>query len=112
MGHMTINVNGDKCRCGNIGCWELYASEQALVKNAERLGIKPVADEELSLDSLIKLAENEDENTINLFAQIGDYIGVGINSIIKTFNPEKIIIGNRMAYELQWVSITLITTIL
>ena len=111
MGHMTINVNGDKCRCGNIGCWELYASEQALVKNAERLGIKPVADEELSLDSLIKLAENEDENTINLFAQIGDYIGVGINSIINTFNPEQIIIGNRMASARQWVSKSLKTRI-
>src|SRR5699024_2403668 len=111
MGHMTINVNGDKCRCGNIGCWELYASEQALVKNAERLGIKPVADEELSLDSLIKLAENEDENTINLFAQIGDYIGVGINSIINTFNPEQIIIGNRMASARQWVSKSIKTRI-
>src|SRR5699024_3185765 len=29
MGHMTIDINGEKCRCGNIGCWELYASEQA-----------------------------------------------------------------------------------
>ena len=112
MGHMTININGDKCRCGNIGCWELYASEQALVKNAENLGIKPVADEELSLESLIRLAENEDENTINLFAQIGDHIGVGINSIINTFNPEQIIIGNRMASARQWVSKSLKTRII
>lgn len=112
MGHMTININGDKCRCGNIGCWELYASEQALVKNAEHLGIKPVADEELSLESLIRLAENEDENTINLFTQIGDRIGVGINSIINTFNPEQIIIGNRMASARQWVSKSLKTRII
>src|SRR5690606_7661985 len=29
-GHMTIQINGDECRCGNQGCWELYASEQFL----------------------------------------------------------------------------------
>lgn len=104
MGHMTININGDKCRCGNIGCWELYASEKALIKNAESIGIKPVTDEDLSLESLVTLAEEEDGNTIKLFKQIGDYIGIGINNIINTFNPEQIIIGNRMASAQQWLS--------
>lgn len=104
MGHMTININGDKCRCGNIGCWELYASEKALIKNAESIGIKTVTDEELSLESLVALAEKEDGNTIKLFKQIGDYIGIGINNIINTFNPEQIIIGNRMASAQQWLS--------
>src|SRR5699024_9175492 len=30
LGHLTIDVNGKKCSCGNRGCWELYASEKAL----------------------------------------------------------------------------------
>lgn len=36
LGHMTIEADGIKCRCGNQGCWELYASEQALIHNAEQ----------------------------------------------------------------------------
>lgn len=105
MGHMTIDIHGDECRCGNIGCWELYASEQALIKKAEQLDIQSgVNESELSLESLIHQAEKGNESTIKLFEQIGDYIGVGINNIINTFNPEQIIIGNRMASAQQWLS--------
>lgn len=35
MGHMTIDFNGPKCSCGNRGCWELYASEKALLKSLQ-----------------------------------------------------------------------------
>ena len=31
-GHMTINVDGELCVCGNKGCWELYASNAATVQ--------------------------------------------------------------------------------
>jgi glucokinase len=33
-GHMTICYNGRKCRCGGIGCLEMYASASAMVKEA------------------------------------------------------------------------------
>src|SRR5699024_6240704 len=74
MGHMTIDTNGDKRTGGNSGCWELYASEQALIKNAEVRGINPSTneDEQLSLESLIELASNGDRITIALFEHIGD----------------------------------------
>jgi len=104
MGHTTININGEQCRCGNIGCWELYASEKALINNANSMDIKPAINKELSLESLMVLAENGDEKTLTLFNQIGDYIGVGINNIINTFNPEQIIIGNRMASAQKWLN--------
>ncbi len=32
-GHTTINPDGGRCNCGNIGCIELYASNPAIVKN-------------------------------------------------------------------------------
>ena len=36
LGHMTIDTNGPKCRCGNKGCWGLYASEKALLKQSKQ----------------------------------------------------------------------------
>lgn len=102
MGHMTIQVDGPTCRCGNQGCWELFASEQALIDRAEKMGIFP-EQADFDLSDLLKLAEQGDEQTIKLFEQTGDYLGVGINNIINTFNPQQVIIGNRMATSKEWL---------
>jgi predicted NBD/HSP70 family sugar kinase len=103
LGHMTIEVNGKKCRCGNEGCWELYASEQALINKAEQLGIELPSNGEFALKNLLILAENGQKDAITLFKKIGDYLGVGINNIINIFNPQQVIIGNRMASSQKWI---------
>lgn len=104
LGHMTIQANGPKCRCGNAGCWELYASEQALISKAESLNLPLPAGETLDLKNLMELAENGDAQALQLFEETGDYLGIGINNIINTFNPEQVIIGNRMASSEKWLT--------
>src|SRR5690625_5246876 len=104
LGHMTIEVNGKNCRCGSKGCWELYASEQALLKRAERLGIQTSNNQEISLEDLLMLAEDGHKEAIHLFEEIGEYIGIGIKNIFNTFNPEQVIIGNRMASANKWLN--------
>ncbi len=94
MGHMVIETNGIPCRCGSKGCWETYASEHALLNRAVS---------ETTLEELIALAQNNDKNAKALFKEIGTYIGYGINNIINTFNPEQIIIGNRLAMAEEWI---------
>ncbi|GAA0383096.1 ROK family transcriptional regulator [Bacillus horti] len=97
MGHMMIKENGIQCRCGSYGCWELYASEHAVIQKAEQLNIPlPVANEE-KLSYLINLAMDKDERVLELFNDIGENLGFGISNIINTFNPQQIIIGNRLA---------------
>lgn len=103
LGHMTIEVHGENCRCGSKGCWELYASEQALLKRAERLGIQAPNNQEISLEDLLMLAEDGHKDAIHLFEEIGEYIGIGIKNIFNTFNPEQVIIGNRMTSANKWL---------
>ncbi|MFB7638931.1 ROK family protein [Peribacillus butanolivorans] len=93
LGHMTIDTNGPKCRCGNKGCWELYASEKALLNKVN----KGKKQHYLHLDELLELARSSDPSVLSSFEEIGHYLGIGMINIIHTFNPEKIIIGNRMA---------------
>ena len=100
LGHMTIQAGGAKCRCGNEGCWELYASEQALVRQAENLDIPSDMQD---LEGLVKLADSGNDEIIALFEQTGDYLGIGINNIINIFNPQQVIIGNRLAYSEKWL---------
>lgn len=103
MGHMIIELNGKRCNCGSSGCWEAYASENALLEMA--------GGNIDSLESLIQLANNGDESAISLFEKIGHYLGYGINNIINTFNPDQVIIGNRLALVREWIEAPILTTI-
>lgn len=103
MGHMIIDINGKQCSCGSKGCWEAYASEHALLKAVNK--------KNATLESLIQLAEENDEETIKLFEEIGCYLGYGLNNIINTFNPEQVTIGNRLAMAKRWLETPIRKTI-
>lgn len=98
LGHLSIEASGPPCRCGNRGCWELYASEQALLARAAEAGIG-----EGTLDSLLALAEGGDEQARALFAGIGESLGVGVANIVNVFNPEAVVIGNTMSRARPWL---------
>ncbi len=123
MGHITVHADGRPCRCGNVGCWELYASEQAILAEAEALlspdaadsggGAETAADADDSaaevprqaeLEALAALADSGNEAAQELFRRTGRYLGVGVVNIINTFNPELIIIGNRFTLAERWLA--------
>jgi glucokinase-like ROK family protein len=98
IGHISIQHDGPKCRCGSLGCWELYASEHALLEQARlELG------EPAQLDMLLDKAEAGDEKVIGLFERLGYYLGVGVVNIINGYNPEFIILGGRLAGAEKWL---------
>ncbi len=103
LGHMTIEMNGKECRCGNLGCWELYASEQYLYETASKLNFPIPPSETISLNTLIALAKKGNKDTIHLFETLGDNLGIGLTNIVNIFNPEQIIIGNRITAAKEWI---------
>lgn len=115
IGHMSIQATGPKCKCGNQGCWELYASEQALLKQASallgedtfRLDMQGIH----QLDTLIELAQQGHKGIIQLFSELGEAIGTGINNLINIVNPELVIIGNRMILAESWIKPSMLQTI-
>lgn len=105
MGHSVIESHGKKCRCGNRGCWELYASERAFLEQAKTLSIDSAdSTEEFNLDWYLQAANEGNDEVIRLFHQAGEYLGIGLTNIVNTFNPELIIIGNRFAKAEKWIS--------
>ncbi|NOU64160.1 ROK family protein [Paenibacillus sp. LMG 31461] len=98
IGHISIQHDGPKCRCGSLGCWELYASEHALLEQAgKELG------REVDLETLLTKAESGDAGVIKLFERLGYYLGVGVVNIINGYNPEFIILGGRLAGGEKWL---------
>ncbi|MGR6063019.1 transcriptional repressor XylR [Bacillus velezensis] len=88
MGHMTIDFNGPKCSCGNRGCWELYASEKALLKSLQ------TKEKKVSTQDIIDLAHLNDIGTLHALQNFGFYLGIGLTNILNTFNPQAIILRN------------------
>ncbi|WP_434787456.1 transcriptional repressor XylR [Bacillus velezensis] len=88
MGHMTIDFKGPKCSCGNRGCWELYASEKALLTSLQ------TKEKKVSSQDIIDLAHLNDVGTLQALQNFGFYLGIGLTNILNTFNPQAIILRN------------------
>lgn len=106
-GHTSIELEGKPCRCGNRGCWELYASESALLEEAR----KQLEDRGLDVGRLIRLAEQGDEAAIRLFERWGFYLGIGIVNIMNGINPGLIVIGGKLAEAEQWLKAPLLAAV-
>ncbi|SFJ91578.1 ROK family protein (putative glucokinase) [Thermoflavimicrobium dichotomicum] len=105
IGHCIIVPNGKLCRCGNRGCWEVYASEIALLEYAKAHSLLlSLPEEKWNIETLIDLASQGHQEAIELFHEIGQYLGIGLCNIMHVFNPELIIIGNRFAQAEKWIT--------
>ncbi len=96
-GHMIIYEEGEKCTCGNYGCWEAYASDRAIVNRY--IAKKPGKHEhvvDFIAQDIIDLALNNDEAAIDILKRTGYYLGLGIANIIKAIDPHAIIIGGKI----------------
>ncbi|MBQ4869097.1 ROK family protein [Priestia megaterium] len=90
MGHMTIDFNGPKCSCGNRGCWELYASEKALLASLSK------EEKNISRKEIVERANKNDIEMLNALQNFGFYIGIGLTNILNTFDVEAVILRNHI----------------
>jgi predicted NBD/HSP70 family sugar kinase len=96
-GHMTIFEGGDRCTCGNEGCWEMYASDRTTVQRyIAAKGINGEPATQLSMDNVIEAALDGDAVAREALRKCGYYLGLGIANIIKAVDPATIIIGGRI----------------
>jgi glucokinase len=104
-GHMQIMPGGIRCECGNRGCWEQYASGNALVREARamieagspvvadllsRLGGEPTA---LTGPFITEAAREGDPTARELLADSGEWLGIGLANLASAFDPGLFVIG-------------------
>ncbi|MEC0211490.1 ROK family transcriptional regulator [Paenibacillus ehimensis] len=110
VGHMTLAQDGPLCGCGSRGCWETFASEKALLQQAKSLQLVDekiqVADaiDKINLNTLLHLAKRGNRPVMELFANTGHWLGIGITNLVNVFNPGLIVIGNRMSLASEWIA--------
>lgn len=96
VGHMTIQADGRFCSCGSRGCWEQYASLRALPDHLEPSAYAGIH-EDVGYRKIMEDALSGDRGAQNAVRVMGRYLGIGIVNLIKFFDPDTIIIGDRAA---------------
>ncbi len=99
-GHTTIVEDGLECRCGNRGCWEVYASNSAAVRyysqsasSARNGKATPRSGAQgLTFDHLLRLTEQSDPKAIEAINQMARYMGMGIARLVTGLAPDVIVV--------------------
>jgi len=95
-GHVTIVEDGLICRCGNRGCWELYASNsaamryysQATLSNQNGHSVKSA----VNFEEILLLAEQGDQKANEALNDMVHYLGLGLSLLVTGLAPDVIII--------------------
>ena len=118
VGHMTIDANGRRCKCGNYGCLEAYASGPAIARRAveaiesgaeTRLpGYVGGALDRISAQTVYQAAHDGDELALEVVRDTAKFLGAGIANLVNIFNPEAVVVcggvtlaGDRLFLPLQ-----------
>lgn len=107
VGHQTIDMNGPRCNCGNIGCLEVLAAGPAIARSAiaaiqrgEETLIAALARETgdiVTAAHVTRAAHSGDAVARRIIRQAGEYIGVEVVNLLHLFNPRLVIIGGGVA---------------
>jgi glucokinase len=103
IGHMTIDSTGRRCKCGNYGCLEAYASGPAIALRAAEgieAGVETVLIDMVSgrLEDLTAAIVYEgvvagDEYATEVMKDTAKFLGAGVANIINVLNPEMVVIA-------------------
>lgn len=92
IGHMIVVPNGIQCNCGNKGCWERYASENALFRHlSETRNMNAVTYEDIQ-----KWLDEGDEEVHQLMEQFIYYLSIGLNNMINMYNPDVLVLDSEL----------------
>ncbi|MCX8118879.1 MAG: ROK family protein [Desulfobacterota bacterium] len=104
VGHMVLDPEGPACGCGGKGCLEVFASATGIRRMAleafERRGLQGERIQnpsELTSEDVFKAAEEGEEWAGEVFKAMGRYLGLGLVNLTNLFNPQRIVIGGKVA---------------
>ena len=102
IGHTTIDTEGRRCKCGNYGCLEAYASgpniavraREALEAGAESILPEQVGGdlERITAQTVYEAAARGDELALEVVNDTAKFLAVGVANLLNVFNPEVVVV--------------------
>lgn len=98
IGHISVDIAGPPCDCGNHGCLENHCSAAALVRLArEQAPGCFVEGQEATCEAVFQAARQGKAQALAVVQTVARYIGYGCVNLINAYNPSHIVIGDVVA---------------
>lgn len=101
-GHQVILPDGPPCLCGKRGCLEALASGTSIGRRTRELleddpgslilQLAGSADR-VTAEHAAKAAREGDPLALRVWAETGEYLGLGVANVVNILNPRKVILG-------------------
>jgi glucokinase len=102
IGHTTIDTEGRRCKCGNYGCLEAYASGPNIaVRAVEEIEAGAVSRlpslvngdlSKVTAQTVYQAAQDGDDLALEVVNDTARFLGVGIGNLLSVFNPEVVVV--------------------
>ena len=96
VGHVIIDYKGKLCKCGNRGCFEVYASATAMVERyQQKLKAAGISFNPGEIDAklIFERAAKKEIQAIETINETCQFLSIGIVSIANIIDPEVVVIG-------------------
>jgi glucokinase len=111
IGHVVVDIDGDKCPCGRRGCMEAYAGRGAMeakarhrAKKGEKTRLFEIMEkrgrDRLTSGIWARALAHEDKMAIDLVESAIQALGAGVASCVNVLDPEAVIIGGGLGIRL------------
>jgi predicted NBD/HSP70 family sugar kinase len=87
IGHVLADSAGPVCHCGNVGCVEAIAGEDAILRRMDALGHPGLA-----VADVVAMARAGDPEAHEVLAAAGRAVGVGLATLANLFGPAVIVL--------------------
>ncbi|MGW8762610.1 ROK family transcriptional regulator [Streptomyces sp. NPDC055815] len=94
IGHLVVDAEGPRCRCGSRGCLEQYAGQAALLASAGATGVPDLAHR----------AETGEPRALAALAEAGRMLGRALSGAVNLLDPEAVVLGGIYPQLMSWLA--------
>jgi predicted NBD/HSP70 family sugar kinase len=96
--HMPLSIDGPRCSCGAIGCWEAHISNLATLTRyfGRPPRVTAAHHRPFTMDDLVARARAGDAKALAALQVSARYLGLGLGGVINIIDPDRIFIGGEI----------------
>src|SRR5690349_3459408 len=102
-GHMTIVAGGKSCPCGNLGCWERYASAASAVELYRGETNRARLDASLRFTDVVARATAGERRAQTTLDRAGTHLGIGIGNVICGLGVPHVVLSGDLVHGWKFI---------